>query len=85
MLIAALALTVVGFAALVIAVATGQIAFAWICIVAGVLGVVLLFVDWVRTVLRRRSLEIDTRHPGEGDAGRGTGAGDVSGTEWPRR
>lgn len=66
MLIAALALTIAGFAALVISVATGQIAFAWICIVAGVLGVVLLFVDWVRTVLKRRSLDIETRHSDDG-------------------
>lgn len=71
MLIAALALTVAGFAALVIAVATGQIAFAWICIVAGVIGVLLLFVDWVRTMLARRSLDIDTRHSRDGDSGSG--------------
>lgn len=85
MLIAALALTVAGFASLVIAVATGQIAFAWICIFAGVLGVVLLFVDWVRTVLKRRSLDIDTRHSGNSDGGRGPGGGGAPGQSWPGR
>ncbi|ANI92173.1 hypothetical protein [Dietzia timorensis] len=85
MLIAALALTVAGFAALVIAVATGQIAFAWICIIAGVLGVVLLFVDWVRTILKRRSLDIDTRHPGNGDGGHGPDGGGAPVRPWPDR
>lgn len=85
MLIAALALTVAGFAALVIAVATGQIAFAWICIIAGVLGVVLLFVDWVRTVLKRRRLDIETRHAGDDEGGRGADDGESPGRSWPRR
>lgn len=84
MLIAALALTVAGFVALVVAVATGQIAFAWICIVAGILGVALLLADWVKNLLRGRKLEIDTRHFDDAE-GRGPGGGGyASGTgRWP--
>lgn len=55
MLIAALALTVAGFAALVAAVATGNLAFAWVCIGAGILGVLLLVIDAVIGVIRRGS------------------------------
>lgn len=75
MLIAALALTVAGFAALVVAVATGQIAFAWVCIIAGVLGVALLFIDWVRMMMKRRRMDIDTRHADDEDDGRGADGG----------
>lgn len=48
MLVAALGLTVLGFGFLVAAVATGQIGWAWACIVVGALGLVLLLVDLVR-------------------------------------
>ncbi|MGE2713728.1 phage holin family protein [Mycolicibacterium litorale] len=48
MLIIALVLAVVGLAALVTAVVTGNALIAWVCIVASVVGVVLLIVDAVR-------------------------------------
>lgn len=48
MLIAALVLAVIGLAALVTAVVTGNEMVAWVCIAASVLGVVLLIVDAVR-------------------------------------
>ncbi len=48
MLVAALGLTILGFAFLVAAVATGQIGWAWACILVGALGLVLLLVDLVR-------------------------------------
>lgn len=49
MLVAALGLTILGFAFLVAAVATGQIGWAWACIVVGALGLVLLVVDLIRS------------------------------------
>ena len=48
MLVAALGLTILGFAFLVAAVATGQIGWAWACIVVGALGLVLLVLDLLR-------------------------------------
>ncbi|WP_197374689.1 phage holin family protein [Mycolicibacterium baixiangningiae] len=48
MLIIALVLAVVGLAALVAAVVTGNALIAWVCIAASVIGVVLLIVDAVR-------------------------------------
>ena len=48
MLVAALGLTVLGFGFLVAAVATGQIGWAWACIVVGALGLLLLVVDLIR-------------------------------------
>lgn len=48
MLVVALGLTILGFAFLVAAVATGQIAWAWACIVVGALGLLLLVVDLIR-------------------------------------
>ena len=48
MLVAALGLTILGFAFLVAAVATGQIVWAWACIAVGAGGLVLLVVDLVR-------------------------------------
>jgi hypothetical protein len=48
MLIIALVLAVVGLAALVTAVVTGNALIAWVCIAASVIGVVLLIVDAVR-------------------------------------
>lgn len=48
MLIAALGLTILGFAFLVAAVATGQIGWAWACILVGAVGLLLLVVDLVR-------------------------------------
>ncbi|EYT64353.1 membrane protein [Dietzia sp. UCD-THP] len=48
MLVAALGLTLLGFAFLVAAVATGQIGWAWACIVAGALGLLLLLMDLLR-------------------------------------
>ena len=48
MLVAALGLTILGFAFLVAAVATGQIGWAWACIVVGALGLLLLVMDLIR-------------------------------------
>lgn len=48
MLVAALGLTILGFAFLVAAVATGQIGWAWACIGVGAFGLLLLVVDLVR-------------------------------------
>ncbi|MBB1029869.1 hypothetical protein G6027_02965 [Dietzia sp. SLG310A2-38A2] len=48
MLVAALGLTILGFAFLVAAVATGQIGWAWACIAVGALGLLLLVMDLIR-------------------------------------
>lgn len=48
MLIVALVLAVIGLAALVTAVVTGNEMVAWVCIAASVVGVLLLIVDAVR-------------------------------------
>ena len=48
MLVAALGLTILGFAFLVAAVATGQIAWAWACIGVGAVGLILLLIDLSR-------------------------------------
>lgn len=70
MLVAALGLTLLGFAFLVAAVATGQIAWAWACIIAGALGLLLLIVDLVRGRVERdrvpqsTSREADARADG---------------------
>jgi hypothetical protein len=53
MLIIALVLAVIGLAALVTAVVTGNAVIAWICIAASVVGVVLLIVDAVRERSRK--------------------------------
>ena len=45
MLVAALCLTILGFAFLVAAVASGQIVWAWACIGVGAVGLLLLLVD----------------------------------------
>ena len=48
MLIVALVLAVVGLAALVTAVVTGNELIAWVCIAASVIGVLLLIIDAIR-------------------------------------
>lgn len=48
MLVAALGLTILGFAFLVAAVATGHIGWAWACIVVGAVGLLLLVIDLIR-------------------------------------
>lgn len=48
MLIAALAVTLVGFILLVVALVISSVAFAWGCIGVCILGIVLLIVDVVR-------------------------------------
>ena len=48
MLVAALGLTILGFAFLVAAVATGFIGWAWACIAVGAVGLLLLLVDLIR-------------------------------------
>jgi negative regulator of sigma E activity len=77
-LIIALVLAVVGLAALVTAVVTGNAVIAWVCIAASVIGVVLLIVDAVRersrtsTAKRTGATGVtdspDTEAPGEFDA-----------------
>lgn len=70
MLLAALALTILGFVALVVAVATGTIAFAWVCIIAGIAGFVLLVWDAIRAFVRRRKAEgAESASSGVGTAG----------------
>ena len=48
MLVAALGLTILGFAFIVAAVATGNIGWAWACIAVGGIGLLLLLVDLIR-------------------------------------
>lgn len=48
MLIVALVLAVIGLAALVTAVVTGNELIAWVCIAASVIGVLLLIIDAIR-------------------------------------
>ncbi|KUI29666.1 hypothetical protein AU196_04960 [Mycobacterium sp. IS-1742] len=68
MLIIALVLAVIGLAALVTAVVTGNAVIAWVCIAASVIGVVLLIVDAVRE--RSRKPTAATAGPtGPADAG----------------
>ena len=55
MLIVALVLAVIGLAALVFAVITGNELIAWVCIGASVLGVVLLIVDALQERQRREA------------------------------
>lgn len=62
MLIAALAVTVVGFILLVVALAISSVAFAWGCIGVCILGLVLLIVDVVRG--RRGTREEDEESAG---------------------
>jgi hypothetical protein len=76
MLIIALVLAVIGLAALVTAVVTGNAVIAWICIAASVAGVVLLIVDAVRERSRKPAAPTrattagatDARTPDEFDA-----------------
>ena len=65
MLVAALGLTILGFGFLVAAVATGQIGWAWACIVVGALGLLLLVIDLIKG---RGDRDTRTRGPsGEAD------------------
>ncbi|MFN3340781.1 MAG: hypothetical protein ACK40Z_13865 [Dietzia sp.] len=59
MLVAALGLTILGFAFLVAAVATGQIGWAWACIAVGALGLLLLVMDLIRGRAARDGSEQD--------------------------
>lgn len=69
MLVAALGLTILGFAFLVAAVATGQIGWAWACIAVGALGLLLLVIDLVRgRGSRGRSVDNPTGVAEEADA-----------------
>jgi hypothetical protein len=70
MLIIALVLAVIGLAALVTAVVTGNAVIAWICIAASVVGVVLLIVDAVRE--RSRKPAVPATATGTGTAAAGT-------------
>lgn len=58
MLIVALVLAVIGLAALVTAVVTGNELIAWVCIVASALGVILLIVDAIRERQLKRSTTV---------------------------
>lgn len=55
MLIVALALAVIGLAALVFAVVTSNELVAWVCIAASVIGVVLLIIDALQERRRRQA------------------------------
>jgi len=66
MLIVALALAVIGLAALVAAVVTSNELIAWVCIAASVIGVILLIIDAVRE--RSRPAD-DSSAPAEDDGG----------------
>jgi len=57
MLIVALALAVVGLAALVTAVVTSNELIAWVCIAASVIGVLLLIIDALRDRSNRDEVE----------------------------
>ena len=59
MLIIALVLAVIGLAALVTAVVTSNELIAWVCIVASVVGVVLLIVDALRERSRADATDDD--------------------------
>lgn len=63
MLIIALVLAAIGLAALVFAVVTSNALVAWVCIVASLLGVLLLIVDALRE--RRRGSRPPAPEPGE--------------------
>lgn len=68
MLVAALGLTVLGFAFLVAGVATGQIGWAWACIAVGALGLLLLVIDLIRgRSTRHRAGDDRTARPEEAD------------------
>ena len=67
MLIVALGLAVIGLAALVFAVITGNELIAWVCIGASVLGVVLLIVDALQERQRRGAGTADNE-PAAADA-----------------
>jgi hypothetical protein len=70
MLIVALVMAIIGLAALVTAVVTSNEIIAWVCIVASVIGVVLLIIDALRE-RQRRDVE-----PGAGaDAAQATDRG----------
>ena len=72
MLIVALVLAVIGLAALVAAVVTGQELVAWVCIGASVLGVLLLIIDAIRERQRGEGGAAD----GSDDESAGEDAGD---------
>jgi hypothetical protein len=67
MLIVALVLAVIGLAALVTAVVTSNELIAWVCIVASVIGVLLLIVDALRERSRREAGEASAE-PDDTDA-----------------
>lgn len=67
MLIIALVLAAIGLAALVFAVVTSNALVAWVCVVASLLGVLLLIVDALRD--RRRNNPAAVPQPVEDTAG----------------
>lgn len=68
MLIIALVLAVVGLAALVTAVVTSNELIAWVCIVASLVGVILLIVDAVRERSGRTRKPADPDRDDDADA-----------------
>lgn len=68
MLIIALVLAVIGLAALVTAVVTGNEMVAWVCIAASVVGVLLLIVDAVRERQRGAKTSDDGEESDEASA-----------------
>ena len=67
MLIVALALAVIGLAALVTAVVTSNEIVAWVCIAASAIGVILLVVDAVRERAARRAGVLSGTAAGEAE------------------
>lgn len=67
MLIVALVLAVIGLAALVTAVVTSNELIAWVCIVASVIGVVLLIVDAIRDRSANNADEVENQQDAEFD------------------
>jgi hypothetical protein len=78
MLIAALVMAVIGLIALVTAVVTTSEVFAWVCIGASVIGVILLIIDALR---ERRS--DDASPADDGEAEEKAGAEDTYDADYP--
>jgi hypothetical protein len=82
MLIIALGLAVIGLAALVFAVITSNELVAWVCIVASVLGVVLLIIDALQE-RKRRDAGAASAEPAPVEAGSGADDSGSGYAEYP--
>ncbi|MCG5432740.1 hypothetical protein LV457_10620 [Mycobacterium sp. MYCO198283] len=74
MLIVALTMAVIGLAALVAAIVSGNEIIAWVCIAASVIGVVVLIIDAIRERQGADASPSDDDDATADGAGRGTGA-----------